>query len=58
MDPASFRTVFISPPSIGESSAVLIEGCYVALAGYGRHCELHVNDKNDLHTRAAIRVGS
>ena len=36
---------FISPPPIGESSAALKESGYVALAGYGRHCELHVNDK-------------
>ena len=35
----------ISPPPIEESRAALKEGCSVALAGYGRHCELHVNDK-------------
>ena len=35
----------ISSPPTGDSSAALKEGCSVALAGYGRHCELHVNDK-------------
>ena len=45
MEPALFRNFFISPPPIGESSVALKKGCSVALAGYGRHCELYVSDK-------------
>ena len=36
--------LFIAPPPIGDSSVALNEGCSVALAGYGRHCELLVSD--------------
>ena len=36
---------FIAPPPIGDSSVALMEGRSVALAGYGRHCELRVSDK-------------
>ena len=49
MEQALLMELFISPPPLGESSSALKESCSVSIAGYGRHCELHVNNKTPSH---------